>query len=222
MIVIGLTGLAGAGKDTVADVLVTHAGFTKLAFADRLRLEVAGAFALGDRAGLLSDREGKEQPTDLLSMRQCKSPSFIACCAAWDSFEQPDWDHAAWAAQPRSPREVMQLWGTEYRRAESPTYWLDQLVQRIKDLNWDGRDRFVVSDVRFGNEAAGVRMLGGEIWRIHRPGQKDTAVEGAHASRTDGRDLSPECTLLNLPGIDSLAADTLEMLLDRHCVGPLA
>jgi dephospho-CoA kinase len=32
--IIAFTGSAGTGKDTAADILVTHCGFTKLAFAD--------------------------------------------------------------------------------------------------------------------------------------------------------------------------------------------
>lgn len=35
--VIGLTGFAGSGKDTVADILVEEHGYVKLAFADPLR-----------------------------------------------------------------------------------------------------------------------------------------------------------------------------------------
>lgn len=35
--IIGLTGFAGSGKDTVADILVAEYGFVKLAFADPLR-----------------------------------------------------------------------------------------------------------------------------------------------------------------------------------------
>lgn len=43
---IALTGHAGAGKDTTADLLVAHAGFRRLAFADALRGEVSNAFSV--------------------------------------------------------------------------------------------------------------------------------------------------------------------------------
>lgn len=41
-VVLGINGYAGAGKDTLADLLVEHFGFTKLAFADPMR-EMAAA-----------------------------------------------------------------------------------------------------------------------------------------------------------------------------------
>lgn len=43
---IALTGHAGAGKDTTADLLVAHGRFRKLAFADALRGEVSNAFSV--------------------------------------------------------------------------------------------------------------------------------------------------------------------------------
>lgn len=43
--IFGAAGPAGAGKDTVADYLVKHHGFTKMAFADPLRsMMAAGGF----------------------------------------------------------------------------------------------------------------------------------------------------------------------------------
>ncbi len=37
MTIIGLTGYAGSGKDTVGAMLVEHEGFTRVSFADRVR-----------------------------------------------------------------------------------------------------------------------------------------------------------------------------------------
>ena len=104
-ITIGLAGLAGSGKDTVADALVTHAGFTKLSFADALRIEIATGYTLGAAAGLLSERATKELPHPALAFNRCKDAGFMRAMQArrggsifWRDMEAP-----------RSPRQIMQL-----------------------------------------------------------------------------------------------------------------
>ena len=42
--IIGICGLIGSGKGTVADFLVEHQGFTKISFADKLKDGVASVF----------------------------------------------------------------------------------------------------------------------------------------------------------------------------------
>lgn len=223
-IIIALTGLAGAGKDTVADTLVTHAGFTKIAFADALRSEVAEAFGLGDRYGILSDRAGKEQPHNLLALVRCgygdlAASEFVQCMAgAAATLDDPDLDYTALVDAPRSPRQIMQLWGTEYRRAQDPDYWTTQARARIGQLmvagEREGYTRIVITDCRFDNEAATVRALGGTLWQVVRPGLQ--SVEGGHASQTDGARLQPDVTLLNGSTVVGLMHTTLRALQSQH------
>ena len=70
MILIGLAGHAGSGKDSVADYLVSRYGFVKSSFSDALYREVAAAFGLPDES-LLRDRATKEVPTELLAAKKC-------------------------------------------------------------------------------------------------------------------------------------------------------
>lgn len=57
---IGITGLAGSGKDTVADYLHSQYGFMKVAFADPLRLAASNIFGVDHRC--FTDRKLKEEP----------------------------------------------------------------------------------------------------------------------------------------------------------------
>ncbi len=70
MCVIGLAGKAGSGKDTVADILVQEHGFTKLAFADPLKVLCAQIYDVP--LEYFHDRERKEVavPGPWLSPRQ--------------------------------------------------------------------------------------------------------------------------------------------------------
>lgn len=72
-----------------------------------------------------------------------------------------------------SPRRMMQTLGTEWGREQiHPDFWLRLAQQRL--LN-DGPG-MIIPDVRFENEAAWVRGIGGLIVHIHREGAP--AVEG--------------------------------------------
>lgn len=212
-IIIALCGLAGAGKDSVADVLVTHAGFTKLAFADALRTEIAHAFGLGDQYGLLSQPGTKEHPTPLLSLMHCHDNAF-AYVVEDLMIHNHEYSMSQLVMRERSPRQIMQWWGTEYRRAQDADYWVRQLGERVADLMVQSHRRFVVTDCRFINEARTIRSMGGEVWRVVRPGLRP--IDGQHLSETEGDRITPELTLHNGGTVVDLAHATLRALTSRH------
>ena len=69
----------------------------------------------------------------------------------------------------------MQTLGTEWGRALAPDLWVEMWAASIVGL-----DRVVADDVRFDNEVAAVRALGGIVVEVRRPGIAKPA--GAHAS----------------------------------------
>jgi len=76
-----------------------------------------------------------------------------------------------------SVRHLMRTLGTEWgRECISPTVWLDVWLAKARRKSF-----VVVDDVRFKNEADLIHLLGGEVWRITRPGvvrTTDHASEG--------------------------------------------
>lgn len=154
-LLVGLTGAVGAGKDEAAKVLV-RAGWRAMAFADALRIEVAEAWAIDIR--LFADRAAKEKSTPQLCVKWCNNAMFMA----WAN-------HIGLALnQPRSPRWVMQAWGT-WRRTQNPLYWVTHVEQWVNYQRGNNLHGLVITDVRLANEAAMVRWRGGHLVRVHRP-----------------------------------------------------
>ncbi|KQP37581.1 hypothetical protein ASF44_14660 [Pseudorhodoferax sp. Leaf274] len=186
--IIALAGYAGAGKDSAADILVKHAGFHKIAFADALRGEVARGFNVS--RDLLEDRSKKELPQAALALRYAPAEFLGSLLRTEHGNLHLD--------EPRTPRTILQLWGTEYRRSQHPEYWVRQMTAELRTRAMWGLRRFVITDCRFANEAAYVRRAAGLVWQIARPGlNAGTTPEGQHQSAADGSGFAPEVVLHN-------------------------
>lgn len=202
--IIGLSGPACSGKDTVADLLVTHAGFHKISFADALRAEVANAFLI-DQV-FLTQRETKEQPMRCLALSRCLDQNFAISMAGVCMETDPQFDVDA----PRSPRQIMQWWGTDYRRHQQEDYWVSKAANEIRQLYQQQgfSNRVVLADCRFADEAAMVRELGGQIWQIKRDGTH--VMPGAHVSEVSGAEFQPDVILNNNHTVKHLCECALE------------
>lgn len=91
----------------------------------------------------------------------------------------------------RSPLQLMQLLGTEWgRHMISANLWLDLAEQRLDGLADSVGDTpgFVISDVRFENEAAFIRERGGVMVHMQR---NDASPVSAHSSE-DGVAMHPQ------------------------------
>lgn len=194
-LIFGLTGPAGAGKDTIADVWVLE-GFRKIAFADALYQEVATAF--GVTIEFLKDRAHKESPLADLALTRCADPAFVEQISPLvSSF-----------SYPLSPREILQWWGTEYRRRQSVSYWTDPVRAHLgQGGNW------VVTDIRFADEADTVRAFGGLVVRVQRDLTILTVGTDAHASEAFWRICQPDIEIVNDGSLEALRVKADVLLL---------
>jgi hypothetical protein len=203
MIVLGLAGAAGTGKDTVADYLVKRYGFVKFAFSDALYREVAAAFDL-PHDSILRNRDTKEVGTDHLALDLCGDREFVAIAEAQLaklSVEAPD-------CYPCSPRQILQWWGTEYRRAQDPLYWIKATRSWMEQV-WGAcpypehrPQLFVNTTVRFENEREFIHSFScGNIWHLRREAAVPVA---AHVSEQVLPVLEGERELYNNDTIDRL------------------
>ena len=100
-----------------------------------------------------------------------------------------------------SARHMMQTLGTEWGRAcIHPDFWVMIARAETQRIMADGRS-VVIDDVRFPNEAAMIRDLGGELWRIERPG---VIYDGDHSSEGGLDDITPDRVIVNDGTIDQL------------------
>lgn len=192
--IIGLCGLAGGGKDTVAQLLATHLRFAQLAFADALRNEICEAYGIDQ--SVLTRRDTKEVPTAALALSRCSTDNgFAMAVIAQCKWLEHDKSLKDEFYAPRSARQIMQWWGTEYRRTYSgQDYWTRTLKARVYVQQQGHQLRHVISDVRFDNEAEAIRSMGGTIWQVKRP---DLKQDTGHISETDGSRFKPDLVINN-------------------------
>ena len=140
--IIGICGLIGSGKDTIADYLQNIHQFRRESFAHALKDAVAQIFGW--------DRE-------LLEGRTKES-------RAWR--EQVDTWWANRLNMPQlTPRYVLQVWGTEVARASfHDDIWIAALENKLRKTT----DDVVISDCRFPNEIKSIRNAGGIVIRVVR------------------------------------------------------
>jgi hypothetical protein len=181
MKLIGLTGLAGSGKDSVG-ALLRMAGYQRFAFGDCVRQEVADLL-----------ENGTVLPEWGVSLNVNVDPRDEAK-KVW---EKPT---SSWM------RYILQRHGTEFRRAQDPDYWLKKLVVEFRHAR---PHHAVITDVRYLNEAQFVRDRGGEIWRVVRPGVEAMAHSSEQEQQRIEADVCLEnnSTLYDLAGQVSFHLD---------------
>jgi len=188
MQLIGLTGRAGSGKDTVADFLCETHGFVQLALADPLRHGLQAM--LGLTAEQLHRRDIKETPIDWIG----KSPRELMQTLGTE-----------WARDLIHP----DLW---LRRAEQR---IAQIKASPPILHVAG---IVVSDIRYENEADWLRGLGGKLWLIKRnKGHQLDGKAAAHSSEQHIPTQMGEPRIYNFSTFDNLYDQVTEALMtDPH------
>ena len=139
---IGICGLIGSGKDTVAQNLIDNHNFVKISFADKLK-DAVGVMFNWDRTLL----DGKTDES-----------------RNWR--EQIDQYWTQETGREITPRLVLQEFGTEcMRNGFYDGIWVSLTKKHIID---NPNTNFVIPDVRFPNEAKMLYEVKGQVWRVVR------------------------------------------------------
>ncbi len=162
MKLIGLTGPAGSGKDSVADVLCRDHGFVRYEFARPLKAMLA---AIGVDA---NDRATKELPHPLFG----KSPRRMAQTLGTE-----------WMREMVNANGWLLLAGAfvdRVRQVNSPEAYARYVAGESGFIPLQAKG-IVITDCRFQNEAAFIAERDGVIWHIDRLG---VAPVESHASES--------------------------------------
>ena len=123
-------------------------------------------------------------------------------------------DQRGWDEIKKVPavRTLLQNTGVAARTVLGDDVWVIAVLRKIEKLRYN----YVISDVRFENEATMIRKCGGEIWRVKRPGIE--AVNG-HVSETEMDHYKVDRILHNggsLGELESLVQTRMDTLLHAN------
>ena len=115
----------------------------------------------------------------------------------------------------KSFREVAQVVGTDLFRTYDPDVWVRALRKRIHSYYYSmgptAARNLVIDDVRFDNEAALIRELGGQVWEVVRAdsmsqGKRLKVQRDTHISEQGLLASSVDMVILNTFGLDEYRA----------------
>lgn len=139
-LIIGICGFIGSGKGSVGDILCSEYDFVQESFAKPLKDAVAAIFGWNRK---------------LLEGDTKKSREFR-------EKEDEYWTNKL--GYSVTPRLILQKFGAEVvRNSLSQSIWLDALEKRLKP-----KQQYVITDVRFKNEIALIKSLGGYVIKVNR------------------------------------------------------
>jgi hypothetical protein len=188
MIIFGLCGLQGAGKDTAADYFVKK-GFISLSFASLLKDVVSILFEM-DREmleGKTSDARKKREIVDEWWSKRLGIPNF-------------------------TPRYALQFIGTDlFRNHFNDDFWLICVEKKILKYS-----KVIITDARFCNEIEMIEKLGGKMIHVIRGNLPEwfekfrisldvkLLPESLHKSEWTWITKCPSCKIYNNGTIDDL------------------
>lgn len=196
--IVGISGFAGAGKDTFADFLVEDHGFCKTSLANPIKEACKTLLGFTDEQ-LYGPSEMREKPDERLPF----SGVCVICHKRCDPHIGVDPD-ICYLCRPCNalyhryvtPRLALQTLGTEWGRTLYSDIWVDALIRKLVRAGGD----WVVPDVRFKNEVSALRKAGAFLTRINRGG----ISHARHQSEAEMREIPDQDFNLVLANNSSL------------------
>lgn len=182
MNLIGISGLAGSGKDTIANILLKNDGFISLAFADPIKRFAADLWGFS-----------KEQ-----------------LWGASQNRNKHDLRYPMGENDYLTPRKVLQYIGNDCARALDESVWIRYAINvsnrlltengldytfdggLIKNLNNSKFKCVIITDCRYHDERVAVKQIGGKLIKVIRPGSGLVGDFATHRSEAEMSTINTE------------------------------
>lgn len=184
-IIIGICGSAGAGKDTLGNILCNEYGFVKASFAAPLK-DMASTLFGWDRTLLEGDTE--------VSRNWREKPDEEWC----ELLNRADF----------TPRKALQEMGLKMRDSFHVDIFVKSLQRRCKGK------KVVITDCRFSNEIEAIKKIGGIVieiqrgpcpaWVSHIENGRENHPSVPHRSEWEWRRTKKDAIIQNNGSIDEL------------------
>lgn len=206
MQIIGLSGYARSGKDTAAEVLVEQFGFTRVAFADKLREVLYELNPIVDFLGREVAVEDGYIDNEILNAAPVTGGIHpigvkdVINRFGWDGYKETKWS--------KEIRRLLQRLGTEAgRQTLWDSIWVDAALTGLPE-----DAKVVVTDCRFVNEAQAIKDRAGIVVRVERAG---VGPANNHPSETSLDDWDFDYTLPNVHDLETFKIN-VEVLHDVY------
>ncbi len=190
--IIGLSGVQGAGKDTVGEILIKEYGFVKLSFGSALKDVISILF--GWNRDML---EGTTQESRL-----------------WRETVNEYWSEKT-GIPDFTPRKALQYIGTDLLRNQlCKDIWACVVENKITELiNLNPKVNIVITDCRFTNEFAIVKKFdSARIVKVERNNLNSSNIP-THSSESEWADYPFDVVLPNNGSIDELKANIKNLII---------
>jgi hypothetical protein len=216
-LILGITGKAGSGKDTVASLLQLF----EISKGKKAEVLAAATYhTFEQRCQVLKTNRFKESSLyrDSFALPLKEITSIILNCSI-NKLEDREFKNSQIPVElipdkvhddlPFTVRNLMQYLGTElFREHYSTNLWVNMLLNRVKNSKND----VIVTDVRFKNEAAAIHKNNGIVISVVRPWHNND-VDTHPSELMQG--ITPYVTIVNDEDIQTLV-DKVEKLYEAY------
>lgn len=180
-----LSGEAGAGKDSVADILVASHGYEKFSLSTEMKVFCGRVFGFSD-----------DQLYGPSNFRNAPDPKWARPCPNCDATRPGncfthlcDTCSGTGKLNDNSPRRILQLLGDEWaRQMIHPDIWT-MAARPLLEQKLAAGTKIVINDARFDNDRANLAEWVGatlvDVRTVRKKARKNTEAWRKHKSETE-------------------------------------